>query len=60
MIARSIERIEQALVVRRDVQEALQVARNTENDMTANVLEENLIDEDNGDEHHDVRGDRPR
>ena len=38
--ARSLARIERALAVRRDVQEALQVARNTANDTSANALEE--------------------
>ena len=52
--ARSLASIEQALAVRRDVQEELQVARDTANDTSANALEENFEDQDNGDEHHDV------
>jgi len=58
--ARSLARIEQALAVRRDVQEALQEAGNTANDTSANAFDENLLSENNGDEHHDVRGDEPR
>ena len=63
---RYLARIKQALVVRRDIQEAMQVPRDTAtvqetlNDTNKNAVEEDLEDQDNRDESHNIRGHRPR
>ena len=64
--ARSLARIEQALAVRREIQEAVQVARYTAtvkgtlNDTNKKELDEDLEDKDNGDGPHNIRSCRHR
>ena len=64
--ARSLSRMEQVLAVSRDIQEAMQVARDTSTvqetliDKNANTFEEDLEDQADGDEPHNIRCRNPR